>query len=96
MNIHDVKTQHFKEMLYKAIILAMEIHEHGSCPFWLTMTSPDSGIYLIFGHGNTNTYCLESIYGHEYEYISFLAPEYEYNYPLGEVNMGPILNKARC
>ncbi len=33
--------------------------------------------------------CLESIYGHEYEYISFLAPEYEYIYPLGEVNMGP-------
>ena len=33
--------------------------------------------------------CLESIYGHEYEYISFLAPEYEYIYLLGEVNMGP-------
>ncbi len=33
--------------------------------------------------------CLESIYGHEFEYISFLAQEYEYIYPLGEVNMGP-------
>ena len=33
---------------------------------------------------------LESIYDHEYEYISFLACEYEYIYPLGEVNMGPI------
>ncbi len=32
---------------------------------------------------------LESIYGHEYEYISFLALEYEYIYPLREVNMGP-------
>ncbi len=27
MDIRDVKTQHFKEMLYKPIILAMEIRE---------------------------------------------------------------------
>ena len=27
MDIYDVKTQHFKEMLYKPIILVMEIHE---------------------------------------------------------------------
>ncbi len=27
MDIHDVKTQHFKEMLYNPIILVMEIHE---------------------------------------------------------------------
>ncbi len=27
MDIHDVKTQRFEEMLYKPIILAMEIHE---------------------------------------------------------------------
>ena len=31
--------------------------------------------------------CLESIYGLEYEYILYLALEYEYSYPLGEVNM---------
>ncbi len=34
--------------------------------------------------------CLESIYGHEYEYILFLALEYKYIYPLREVNMGPL------
>ncbi len=27
VDIHDVNTQHFREMLYKPIILAMEIHE---------------------------------------------------------------------
>ena len=80
------------------------------------MTSPDSGIHLIFSPENTNTFkkleseyifviyngiqesiicvnpfsCLESIYDHEYENISFLALEYEYIYPLREVNMGPV------
>ncbi len=39
--------------------------------------------------------CLESIYGHEYEYISLLAPEYEYIYLLGEVNMGPEMLHCR-
>ncbi len=32
---------------------------------------------------------LESVYGHEYGDSSYLAQEYEYLYPLGEVNMGP-------
>ncbi len=42
---------------------------------------------------NPNTFShLESIYGCEYKYISFLAQEYEYIYPLGEVNMGPPFN----
>ncbi len=62
---------------------------------WLTMTSLEYGIHFIFGPGNTNTLKkLESeyIYGHEYEYISFLAQEYEYIYPLGEVNMGTYYN----
>ena len=67
------------------------------------MTSPESGIpYIKFlalririhlKKWNPNTFvqfcCLESIYGPGYEYISFLAPEYKYIYPLGKVNMGP-------
>ena len=51
------------------------------------MTSAEYEIQLIFGPGNMNTFKnLES------KYIfpsSFLAHEYEYIYPLGEVNMGP-------
>ncbi len=51
VDIHDVKTQHFKEMLYKPIILAMEICElwwpnldmvvhEISLPKWLDYTGP--------------------------------------------------------
>ncbi len=36
--------------------------------------------------------CPESIYGPKYEYISFFAIEYEYIYPLGDMDISPYLD----
>ncbi len=70
---------------------------------WLTMTSLESGIHLGFGPEKTNNLkkmesefifsflweSVESIYGPENNYVLFWAQEYEYVYPLREINMGP-------
>ena len=36
----------------------------------------------------------ESIYGLEYEYISFFVIEYEYNYPWRDMDLSPICNST--